>query len=66
MGAIFDPPSPPKIPPPPAPVPMPDINDPAVIAARQRAINMAAARSGRASTLLSGADNVGGERLGTA
>jgi hypothetical protein len=65
MGAIFDPPSPPKIPPPPAPVPIPDMLDPAVIAARQRAVNMAAARSGRASTMLSGAD-MPGEKLGTA
>lgn len=62
MGAIFDPPTP-KIPPTPPVQPMADVNDPAIQAARTRAIQMAAARSGRASTLLSGGD---GERLGTA
>jgi hypothetical protein len=65
MGAIFDPPSPPKIPAPPPPQPMADLQDPAVQAARTRAIQMAAARSGRASTLLSGGD-AAGERLGQA
>jgi hypothetical protein len=43
---------------------MADINDPAVQAARTRAVQMAAARSGRASTLLSGGDST--DRLGQA
>lgn len=61
MASLFS--GPPKPPPPPAPVPIPDTMDPAVLAARQRIVNEAAARSGRASTLLS-EDATG--KLGTA
>jgi hypothetical protein len=57
---------PPKPPPPPPPMPMPDPNDPAALAAQQSAIGAAAARSGRASTLLSGnQNNYAGTKLGT-
>ena len=59
---IFDRPSP-KLPPVPAPVPIPDTSSPMVLAERQRLLREAAARSGRASTLLS---NDARETLGIA
>lgn len=52
------------IPPPPPVVPMPDINDPALIMEQKRAAAGAASRSGRASTILSGGD-YGDTTLGT-
>jgi hypothetical protein len=55
MATLFS--GPPKPPPAPAPVPIPDPMDPAVLAARQRLLSQAAARSGRASTLLSGGED---------
>lgn len=52
-------------PPPPKPVtPMPDMDDPAVLLAKKRAQADAQARSGRASTLLSG-DSYSDDKLGT-
>lgn len=51
--------SPPK---PKKPDPMPDENDPAIMAARKRQLEMAATRSGRASTMLS--ENYTNDRLG--
>lgn len=51
-------------PPPPPPLPMPDINDPAVLAAKRRRLESAQAGSGRASTMLTGED-YGGDKLGT-
>ena len=58
---------PPAPPPPPPPMPMPDPNDPAALAARQTAITNAAARSGRAATLLSGNQgDYSGTKLGVA
>lgn len=47
----------PKLPPPPPVLPMPDINDPAILMEQRRA--GAASRSGRASTILSGQDYSG-------
>jgi hypothetical protein len=60
-------PQPPKIP---DPTPMPDLSDPAVLAAQQRFMDLARARSGRASTILSGEGaasgaDYSGNRLGT-
>lgn len=50
----------------PAPTPMPDLLDPAILAEKKRVLNQAAARSGRASTLLSGGgDDYSGQKLGT-
>lgn len=43
----------PKVPTPPKPIPMPDLNDPQIIAEKQRVAQAAAARSGRSSTELS-------------
>lgn len=55
-----------KPPSPPPPVPMPDLLDPAILAEKNRVRNAAAARSGRASTLLSGGgDDYSGQKLGT-
>jgi len=63
MGDLF---SKPKLPAPAPVLPMPDPADPAVLAERQRVLAQAAARSGRASTLLSGANGSATEKLGTA
>lgn len=66
MGGLFGggskPPPPP--PPPPPPLPMPDPNDPAILAAKRREEMLARARSGRASTLLSGTGDGGSDKLG--
>lgn len=56
----------PKVPKPPDPTPIPDLFDPAVLAARRRTLENAAARSGRASTNLANQDQYGGTKLGTA
>jgi len=55
-------------PPPPKPVvPMPDFDDPAIAAARRKVLEQAAARSGRASTILAGGDgDYNGNKLGVA
>lgn len=54
-------------PPPPAPVPMPDLADPALLAAQKRVFQKASAQSGRQSTLLSGnSDDYSGTKLGSA
>lgn len=45
---------------------MPDLNDPAILAAQRRDAMAAAARSGRASTLLSGENDYSQNKLGTA
>jgi hypothetical protein len=65
MTALFSgPPTPPVAP---APTPMPDLQDPAVLAAQQQVISQAAARSGRASTVLSGAGGTySNDKLGQA
>lgn len=56
----------PTLPPPPAPIPMPDLQDPAILAAQKKTLQDAAARSGRASTLLSGGtDDYSSTKLGT-
>jgi hypothetical protein len=58
-------PSGPKAPPPPPPpLPMPDLQDPAILAAKRRNLEASAARSGRSSTILTG-DDYGGDKLGT-
>ena len=59
--AIFS--GPKKPPPVPAPQPMPDLLDPAVLAARRRTLDAAMARTGRASTNLT--DDYAGNKLGT-
>jgi hypothetical protein len=56
----------PKLPAPAPVLPMPDPMDPAVLAERQRIMSQAAARSGRASTLLSGGYAPATEKLGQA
>lgn len=56
----------PAVPAVPAPTPMPDMADPAVLAAKQRVIDQAAARSGRASTILSGGPTYANDKLGVA
>ena len=50
MASIFSAPKPP--PPPPPPAPMPTTDDAAVAAAKKKQIQMASAKSGRASTIL--------------
>lgn len=64
MSGLFG--STPKPPAPPPPTPMPDLNDPAILAAQRRDAMAAAARSGRASTLLSGENDYSQNKLGTA
>jgi len=70
MAALFG--GAPAVPAPPPVVPMPDLQDPAVLAAQQSVLTGAAARSGRASTLLSNtgtgpqAGTYAGSTLGTA
>lgn len=56
MGSLFK--SPKVVPPPPpaAPAPMPDPTSPAVLEARRKSTEMAMARAGRASTILSTRD----------
>jgi hypothetical protein len=45
---------------------MPDLQDPAILAAQKKTLQDAAARSGRASTLLSGGtDDYSSTKLGT-
>jgi hypothetical protein len=61
IGRLFD--GPPAVPKPPAPTPMPDLADPALLAAKRRE---ALTRQGAASTLLSGQDDYTRDRLGTA
>ncbi len=67
MSGLF---SKPKIPPPPPPPkvpdpkPMPDPDDKALQAARRRQIASTQGRSGRSSTILSGDDSFGGQKLG--
>lgn len=50
----------PKPPEPPPPQPMPDLDDPAALAAKRKVLDSAAARSGRASTVLANGDGSGG------
>lgn len=50
-----------SVPPPPPVVPIPDINDPAVLARKRRVLEDAATRSGRVSTLLSDNEYSGGK-----
>lgn len=50
---------------PPPPQPMPDLMDPALLAAKRRTLEGAAARSGRMSTILSGGDSYSGDTLGS-
>lgn len=54
---------PPKPSPPPPPQPMPDLLDPAVLAARRQRLLGAVTRSGRSSTYL--ADEYANDKLGT-
>lgn len=64
LGTLFSgPPTPPQ---PPAPTPMPDLQDPAILAAQKLASTAAQARSGRASTILTQGDSYGGTKLGAA
>lgn len=60
MGSLF---SKPKMPKPQAPARMPDEEDPAIIEARRKRAAEAMRRSGRGSTILTGA---GGTKLGGA
>lgn len=55
----------PSPPPPPPVAPMPDLNDPAVLAAQQQAAQAAMSRSGRLSTILSQGSGSGGTYSGT-
>lgn len=55
IGGIFAP----KPPTPPKPLPMPDLNDPQIVAQKQLEAQKASARSGRASTVLSTSDYSG-------
>lgn len=50
MGSLLNGP---KLPTPPPETPMPDENDPAVVAAKKRAQELAQSRSGRTATILS-------------
>ena len=64
MSSLFS--GPPKPPAPPAPTPMPDLMDPSVLAAKQRAASAASTSSGRASTVLTGGSgDYSGTKLGT-
>lgn len=64
MGALFG--GPPKPPAPPPPQPMPDLMDPAILAAQRKRAQTALAGSGRASTILSGDNNdYSGDKLGS-
>lgn len=54
----------PKPPPPPPPQPMPDLLDPAILAAKRRPLEDVRGRGGRASTLLTG-DDYQREKLGS-
>lgn len=54
---------PPKPPRPEPPLPMPDLNDPAILAAKRRTLEAAVGRSGRASTMLT--DDYSGDKLGS-
>ena len=64
MGALFGGGAP-KPPTPPPPAPMPDLADPAILAAQKRVFEKAAAQSGRQSTVLSGNDDYSGTKLGS-
>lgn len=57
-------PSVPKPPPPPDPLPIPDLNDPAILAARRRRLDDAMSRSGRASTQLGDDNSYSANKLG--
>lgn len=61
LGGLFG--GRPKPPPPPPPQPMPDLLDPAVLAARRRPLEDVRGRGGRASTLLTG-DEYSNDKLG--
>jgi len=52
MGGMFSKPKMPKAPPPPKPVRMPDINDPATLAAAERTKEANIRRMGRQQTIL--------------
>ena len=56
----------PKPPAPPPPQPIPDLQDPAILATKRRDLESAMARSGRLSTLLTGDENssYSGSKLG--
>lgn len=58
MAGLFSTPSPPK------PQPMPDPQDPAVLDQQRQRIIAAQARSGRASTMLTGGDSYSGRTTG--
>lgn len=63
MGDLFKGPA--KPPPAPDPLPMPDLNDPAILLAKRRPALRASAASGRASTELSaGQGNYSDTKLG--
>lgn len=52
MGALFSSPSPPSVPPPPPPPPVPELDDPAVEAARKKLRLSERKRLGRGKTIL--------------
>lgn len=66
MSGIFGSPSPPPVP---KVQPMPDLNDPAILAAQNQVMQSAMARSGRLATILTGgggnSGNYSGSTLGT-
>lgn len=51
-------------PPPPPPQPMPDLQDPAILAQARKAREAAMARSGRLSTMLTGDTDYSSDKLG--
>lgn len=61
MDALFG--GRPKPPAPPPPQPIPDLEDPAIMAKKRRTLESAMVRSGRQSTVLTG-DEYGGDKLG--
>ncbi len=65
MGALFGGGAK-KPPPPPPPQPMPDLLDPAIVAAQQKRFRSRLAESGRASTVLTGNEtDYSGDKLGS-
>ncbi len=51
-------------PPPPPPAPIPDLQDPALLAERRKALEDASRRSGRLSTIFTGDQGYSGDKLG--
>lgn len=64
VKGIFGGGSAPPVPTPPPPQPMPDLGDPAILAAQKKAMLDAQTRSGRMSTILTG-DSYNSDKLGT-